>query len=231
MGYYEDLQKKILIIDDEPDIIEILRYNLEKEGYAVVSADDGETGITAASLENPDLIILDIMMPGMDGVEVCKKIRSKKNLKNILITFLSARAETYSELAGFNAGCDDYMVKPVNIPILLARLKALLRRGRLVEETKHLYKFSNLEINEETMVVLKKGQKIELPKKEFELLLLLVSKPGKVFGRKEIYRKIWRNNEKTNDRVIDVYIRNLRKKIGKKYFKTAKGTGYKFVPH
>jgi two-component system alkaline phosphatase synthesis response regulator PhoP len=147
-----------------------------------------------------------------------------------MIAFLSSRSETYSELAGFTAGADDYMVKPVNIPVFLARVKALLKRGRNTDETNLVYRFHNLEIDIEKMLILKKGHKIELPKKEFELLLLLISKPGKVFGRKEIYRKIWKNSDKTNDRVIDVYIRNLRKKLGKKYFKTAKGTGYKFVP-
>lgn len=222
---------KILIVDDEPDILEFLRYNLEKEHFVVFSAGDGITGFNIAKKEKPDLIILDIMMPKMDGVELCRLIRSDENLKNTLITFLTAREEEYSQIAALDVGGDDYITKPIRPRVLVSRIKALLRRkhtgfGEIEEET--WLEFGDLKIDKEKVMIIKKGQQIDLARKELELLMLLVSKPGKVFSREEIFNKIWGNDVIVGNRTIDVHIRKLREKIGDDFIKTIKGIGYKF---
>ncbi len=221
---------KILVVDDEPDILEILKYNLEKGGYAVLTASNGEESIEIAEKENPDLIILDIMMPKMDGVEVCRTLRSKEQFNNTVITFLTARDEDYSQIAALEIGGDDYITKPIRPRVFLSRVKALLRRSERIEEEQEerLIKVSNLTVDTERISVLKEGKEIELAKKEFELLHLLVSKPGKVFSREEIFNKVWGTDVIVGNRTIDVHIRKLREKIGDDYIKTIKGIGYKF---
>ncbi|MFN5575541.1 MAG: response regulator transcription factor [Bacteroidota bacterium] len=222
---------KILIVDDEPDILEFLRYNLEKEQFVVFSAGDGITGFQIAKKEMPDLIILDIMMPKMDGVELCRLIRADDNLKNTLITFLTAREEEYSQIAALDVGGDDYITKPIRPRVLISRIKALLRRkhtgsAELEEET--CLEFGDLRIDKEKVMIIKNGEQIDLARKELELLMLLVSKPGKVFSREEIFNKIWGNDVIVGTRTIDVHIRKLREKIGDDFIKTIKGIGYKF---
>lgn len=222
---------KILIVDDEPDILEFLRYNLEKEQFVVFSAGDGITGFNLAKKEKPDLIILDIMMPKMDGVELCRLIRSDDNLKNTLITFLTAREEEYSQIAALDVGGDDYITKPIRPRVLVSRIKALLRRkhiGSAETEEETWLEFGDLRIDKEKVMIIKKGQQIDLARKELELLMLLVSKPGKVFSREEIFNKIWGNDVIVGNRTIDVHIRKLREKIGDDFIKTIKGIGYKF---
>ena len=219
----------ILIVDDEPDIIEILKFNLEKEGYAVVTASNGQEGIQKAEESQPDLIILDIMMPETDGVEVCRILRSKKEFKDTLIAFLTAREEDYSQIAALDVGGDDYITKPIRPRVLVSRIKALLRRsGRAGDEAASKMNFGSLVINQEEITVLVEGRKVELAKKEFELLSLLASKPGKVFTREEIFNKVWGTDVIVGNRTIDVHIRKLREKIGDHYIKTTKGIGYKF---
>jgi len=219
----------ILIVDDEPDIIEILRYNLEKEGFEVISAKNGQEGIKKAQEINPDLIILDIMMPEMDGVEVCRVLRSKKEFKDTLIAFLTAREEDYSQIAALDVGGDDYITKPIRPRVLLSRIKAILRRsGRMADESKENLTFGEITINQDAVSVSVKGIEIDLAKKEFELLSLLTSKPGKVFTRDEIFNKVWGTDVIVGNRTIDVHIRKLREKIGDHYIKTMKGIGYKF---
>ena len=222
---------KILIVDDEPDILEFLRYNLEKEQFVVFSAGDGITGFQIAKKEMPDLIILDIMMPKMNGVELCRLIRADDNLKNTLITFLTAREEEYSQIAALDVGGDDYITKPIRPRVLISRIKALLRRkhtgsAELEEET--WLEFGDLRIDKEKVMIIKNGEQIDLARKELELLMLLVSKPGKVFSREEIFNKIWGNDVIVGTRTIDVHIRKLREKIGDDFIKTIKGIGYKF---
>ena len=218
---------KILIADDEPDILEFLQYNLEKEGYAITTAGNGKEAIEAAKRVQPHLILLDIMMPVMDGIEACRELRSMPDFKNTLISFLTARNEDYSQIAGFDVGADDYITKPIKPRILISRIKALLRRfgSDIKEESVSL---GNISIDHEKYLVYKDGEKLSLPKKEFELLTLLTSKPGKVFSRKEIMSRIWGNDIIVGDRTIDVHIRKLREKIGEDNFKTIKGIGYKF---
>ena len=221
---------KILIVDDEPDILEFLKYNLDKEGYQVVTANDGEEGIKIAKAFLPDLIILDIMMPKMDGVEVCRTLRGNSNFDKTLIAFLTAREEDYSQIAALDVGGDDYITKPIKPRVFLSRIKALLRRSERAEqeEGSDVVKVADLIIDRDRVVV-KKGEKtIELAKKEFELIYLLVSKPGKVFTREEIFNKVWGTDVIVGNRTIDVHIRKLREKIGEKYIKTIKGIGYKF---
>lgn len=219
----------ILIVDDEPDIIEILRFNLEKEGFAVISAKNGREGIEKAKQSNPDLIILDIMMPEMDGVEVCRVLRGKKEFKDTLIAFLTAREEDYSQIAALDVGGDDYITKPIRPRVLVSRIKALLRRsGRMADESKTELTFGSLTINQEAISISVDGVEIDLAKKEFELLSLLASKPGKVFTRDEIFNKVWGTDVIVGNRTIDVHIRKLREKIGDHYIKTMKGIGYKF---
>lgn len=221
---------KILIVDDEPDIIEFLRYNLIKEGFSVCFAYDGEEGLRVAERERPDLIILDIMMPRMDGVEVCRQLRSKPEFDKTLITFLTAREEDYSQIAALEVGGDDYITKPIRPRVFISRIKALLRRTDRGENdgTAHLLKIGDLVIDREKVTVQKNDEIIELAKKEFELLNLLVTKPGKVFSREEIFNKVWGADVIVGNRTIDVHIRKLREKIGDDYIKTIKGIGYKF---
>lgn len=221
---------KILVVDDEPDILEFLRYNLEREGYIVVTANNGEEGIAKAEQENPDLIILDIMMPKLDGVEVCRMLRSRSEFDNTVITFLTAREEDYSQIAALDVGGDDYITKPIRPRVFISRVKALLRRSERAEElvTDDIINIGGLIIDRERVNVTKGDEVISLAKKEFELLLLLVSKPGKVFSREEIFNKVWGTDVIVGNRTIDVHIRKLREKIGDHYIKTIKGIGYKF---
>lgn len=223
-----DQKHKILIVDDEPDIIEFLTYNLVKEGYQVVSASNGSEGIEIATKELPDLIILDIMMPEMDGITACQNLRKLPAFKQTLITFLSARSEDFSQIDALDAGGDDYITKPIRPKVLMARLKALLRRFEPEGVSTNELNFGDLFINKEKMIVRKGLQEIVLAKKEFELLMLLTSKPGKVFNRDEIYSKVWGNDIIVGDRTIDVHIRKIREKMGDDIIKTIKGIGYKF---
>ncbi|MEZ5058709.1 MAG: response regulator transcription factor [Saprospiraceae bacterium] len=224
-------KKKILVVDDEPDIIEILKYNLEKEGFEIFSANNGDEGIKIAEREKPDLIVLDIMMPEMDGVEVCRVLRSKKDFNNTLIAFLTAREEDYSQIAALDVGGDDYITKPIRPRVLASRIKALFRRGGRNEEGEddsNILEIADLVINKDSITVERDGEIIDLAKKEFELLSLLAGKPGKVFTREEIFNKVWGSDVIVGNRTIDVHIRKLREKIGDNYIKTIKGIGYKF---
>ncbi|MGC6431822.1 MAG: response regulator transcription factor [Jejuia sp.] len=218
---------KILLVDDEPDILEIVGYNLSSEGYQVITAENGVEAVKKAKKELPQLIILDVMMPEMDGIEACETIRKQPELKDVVITFLTARGEDYSQVAGFDAGADDYITKPIKPKVLVSKVKALLRRFK--EEVKDTVKVGNLVINRDEYKIILKGNEIILPRKEFELLSLLASKPGKVFKRDEILDKVWGNEVVVGGRTIDVHIRKLREKLGDKSFKTVKGVGYKFV--
>ncbi len=222
---------KILLVDDEPDILEILNYNLSSQGYQVYTAKNGAEGVEKAKKKTPHLIILDVMMPEMDGIEACEIIRNTKGLENTIITFLTARGEDYSQVAGFDAGADDYITKPIKPKVLLSKIKALLRRlkedpGMQAEE---VIKVGHIVINREEYKVLNNGKEIILPRKEFELLALLASKPNKVFKREVILDKVWGQEVVVGGRTIDVHIRKLREKIGDEHFKTVKGVGYKFV--
>ncbi len=221
---------KILLVDDDNDILEFIKYNLEKEGYQVYTANNGRIAVDIAIKELPSLIILDVMMPDMDGVETCIKMREHPKLKNTLIIFLTARNEDYSQIAGFDAGADDYITKPIKPRVLTSRVKALLRRGSSSDEAEAIsnIEFDGLLIDRERYVVTKDGIEINLPKKEFELLALLASKPGKVFSRETILEKVWGGEVIVGDRTIDVHIRKLREKLGEDYIKTVKGVGYKF---
>ena len=223
-------EAKILLVDDEPDILEFMEYNLKKEGYKVFTGKNGKEAIDIARKEKPDLIILDIMMPVMDGIEACHHIRQLPELKNTIITFLTARNEEYSQIAGFDVGADDYITKPIKPTLLTSRVKALLRRvnGNGEPQGAPILTIGDLKIDRERYLVFKNEEPISLPRKEFELLALLTSKPGKVFTREEIYNKIWGNDVIVGDRTIDVHIRKLREKIGVENIKTLKGIGYKF---
>ncbi|MBD1260416.1 response regulator transcription factor [Maribacter polysiphoniae] len=221
---------KILLIDDEPDILEIVAYNLTTEGYQVFTAKNGVEGVAVAKKKLPHLIILDVMMPEMDGIEACGIIRKIPELENTIITFLTARGEDYSQLAGFDAGADDYITKPIKPKVLVRKVTALLRRFK--EETpvaEEIFKVGNIVINREEYKIVNNGTEIILPRKEFELLSLLTSKPNKVFKREVILNKVWGNEVVVGGRTIDVHIRKLREKIGDEHFKTVKGVGYKFV--
>lgn len=220
--------EKVLIVDDEKDILEFLKYNFEKEGYAVFTAENGIEGKSLAYKNRPDLIILDIMMPGMDGVELCKDLRESTDFTDTLIIFLTARGEDYSQIAGFEVGADDYITKPVKPRVLLARVKALLKRKGKVKTEQNVIDLSNLSIDLNKRDVIIAGNSIHLPKIEFDILVLLVSYPGKIFTREEIYSKIWGNEVYVSDRTLDVHIRKLREKIGSDYIKTIKGVGYGF---
>ena len=221
--------KKILIVDDEPDILEFLQYNLRKEGYEVVTANDGKIAIAVAEKEKPNLIILDIMMPELDGVETCRLLRTKKEFQDIPIAFLTARDEDFSQITALDVGGDDYITKPIKPRVLVSRINALLRRaGRGDDETQHVIELHDLKIDREKVLVFRGEQAIELPRKEFEILWLLASKPGRVFTREEIFDKIWGSDVIVGDRTIDVHIRKLRERIGEHYIKTMKGIGYKF---
>ena len=221
---------RILLVDDEPDILEILKYNLTSEGYQVSTAKNGLEGVEKAKKKRPHLIILDVMMPEMDGIEACEKIRNTEGLEDTIITFLTARGEDYSQVAGFDAGADDYITKPVKPKVLMSKVKALLRRLRESEDPQlDIKKVGNIVINREEYKVVNKGKEIILPRKEFELLSLLTSKPDKVFKREVILDKVWGQEVVVGGRTIDVHIRKLREKIGDHHFKTVKGVGYKFV--
>lgn len=220
---------KILLVDDEPDILEIVRYNLKNEGYQVFTASNGAEGVKSAKKIIPHLILLDIMMPEMDGIEACEKIRKVKDLEHVIISFLTARGEDYSQVAGFDAGADDYITKPIKPKLLVSKIKSLLRRLKENEEQDTSTRIGDIVINREEYVVFKGDKKIVLPKKEFELFSLLTSKPGKVFKREIILDSVWGNEVVVGGRTIDVHIRKLREKIGDDFFKTIKGVGYKFV--
>ena len=219
---------KILLVDDEPDILEIIGYNLSQEGYQIVTAKNGREAIAKAKKELPHLIIMDVMMPEMDGMEACENIRKIPELSHTIITFLTARSEDYSQVAGFDAGADDYIAKPIKPKLLVSKVKALLRRLKEVETNSATLNVGGIEINRETYKIIKDGEEIVLPRKEFELFYLLASKPGKVFTREEILDKVWGNEVVVGGRTIDVHIRKLREKIGEDVFKTIKGVGYKF---
>lgn len=220
--------EKILLVDDEPDIIDLISYNLEKEGYQIKSANNGRDGIEIAKTFQPDLILLDVMMPEMDGIETCVEIREIDSLKNVIIAFLTARGEDYSQIAGFDAGADDYITKPIKPRVLISRIQALLRRKSVTELVSSSQTYGGISIDKERYIVGFEGQELNLPKKEFELLALLVSKPGRVFTREIILQTIWGNDVVVGDRTIDVHIRKLREKIGNEAIKTVKGVGYKF---
>jgi two-component system alkaline phosphatase synthesis response regulator PhoP len=218
------MSKKILIVDDEKDILELLDYHLIKEGYKTMKASNGKEALKVAKNFLPDLVLLDLMMPEMDGIETCIEFREDKLLKDCLIAILTARAEDYSQIAGLNAGADDYINKPIKPRVLLSRIKALLRR---TESKVNSDSNVELEIDTEKYVAILKGEEMLLPKKEFELLALLFSKPGKVFTREVILARVWGDDIIVGDRTIDVHIRKLREKLGNQYIKTVKGVGYK----
>ena len=220
--------EKILIVDDEADILEIVGYNLKKEGFEVLTAENGKRAIEIAIEEKPSLIILDVMMPEMDGMETCYQMRNIPALKNTLITFLSARGEDYSQIAGFDAGADDYITKPVKPRVLISKVKAILRRKGGGETVLEDIEAGGISIDRERYLIKQGVKEINLPKKEFELLSLLMSKPGKVFTREAIMNQIWGGEVVVGDRTIDVHIRKLREKLGEEIIKTIKGVGYKF---
>ncbi|MCL2416522.1 MAG: response regulator transcription factor [Bacteroidales bacterium] len=220
------MQKKILLVDDEPDILEFLKYNLEKAEFEVVTANNGKEAIALAEKTNPDLIVLDVMMPEMDGVEACQELRQIEKLAQTLIVFLTARGEDYSQIAGFGAGADDYITKPISPKLFVTKINALLKRSRFVE--KRELKTKDIVIDREKFIVIKNGKTFSLPRKEFQLLELLASKPGKVFTRHEIFREVWGDNVVVGDRTIDVHVRKIRDRLNLDTIKTVKGIGYKF---
>lgn len=221
---------RILLVDDEPDILEIVGYNLTAEGYQVATAENGLEAVAAAKKEKPHLIIMDVMMPEMDGIEACEQIRKIPDLSETIITFLTARGEDYSQMAGFEAGADDYITKPIKPKVLTSKVKALLRRFRDNKKPEaDVLNLSGLSINRDEYKVTIGEEEILLPRKEFELLYLLASHPGRVYKRDEIMEKIWGNDVVVGGRTIDVHIRKLREKVGEERFQTIKGVGYKFV--
>ncbi|MEJ5317246.1 MAG: response regulator transcription factor [Tenuifilum sp.] len=223
---------RILIVDDEPDIVEFLSYNLKKEGFQIQTASNGREAIERAIDFRPHLILLDVMMPDMDGIETCEQFRKQPSTSNTLIAFLTARSEDYSQIAGFDAGGDDYITKPIKPKVLISRIKALLKRsGTLIDdaESPDTIPAEGIYIDKERYSVYVNGNELSLPKKEFELLALLYSKPQKVFTRDEIYQAVWGDDIVVGDRTIDVHIRKLREKLGDDYIKTVKGVGYKFT--
>ncbi len=223
------IKQKILIVDDEPDIRELIEYNLKKEGYQVFTASNGQEGVSEAKRSHPDLIILDIMMPKMDGIEACRILRTMNEFKNTFMVFLTARSEEYSEIAGFNVGADDYIAKPIKPRALISRINAILRRNAQNEEVvENKVEIGDLVIDREAFLVYQGGNKVVLAKKEFELLYLLASKPGKVYTREVILKNIWEDSVVVTNRTIDVHIRKLREKLGDTYVTTVKGVGYKF---
>ena len=224
----------ILLVDDENDILEFLSYNLRSEGFNIHTATNGREAVKIAGEVRPHLVLMDVMMPEMDGIEACQEIRANPSLEHTLVAFLTARGEDYSQIAGFEAGGDDYITKPVRPKVLVSRIKALLKRRNTADRQQEtngqtIIGSGHLIIDKERYLVIKKGKDISLPRKEFELISLLISKPGKVFTREEIYDRIWGENVVVGDRTIDVHIRKLREKIGEKHIKTVKGIGYKFV--
>lgn len=222
-------KQKILIVDDEPDILELIAYNLNKEGYLFITANNGIEAIQMAKKHHPDLILLDIMMPKLDGIETCRQLRAMPEFKNTYMVFLTARSEEYSEISGFNVGADDYIAKPIKPRALISRINAILRRNTIadVEVSKRL-EIGDLVIDREAYLVFQNGNKITLAKKEFELLYLLATKPGKVFTREGILNSIWEDSVVVTNRTIDVHIRKIREKLGDHYVTTVKGVGYKF---
>jgi len=227
-------KEKILLVDDEIDITEFIGFNLEKEGYLVEKAHTGEEAVKKAKEFLPDLIILDVMMPDMDGMETCEHLRAIPELNNPIIAFFTARSEDYSQIAGFDAGADDYIAKPVKPKVLVSRVKALLKRRNSSQQSddnqqQQILQTGSLIIDKERYIVKNNNEELILPRKEFELLLLLTSKPDKVFTRDEIYSKVWGDDVFVGDRTIDVHIRKLREKLGQEHFKTVKGVGYKYV--
>ena len=230
MPQLSDMGKQlILLVDDEPDILDFIEYNLVKEGYDVRTAGNGKDGVALAKKLTPDLILLDMMMPEMDGVEACTEIRKTTSLDRTIVAMLTARGEDYSQIAGFEAGADDYILKPVKPRVLISRIQALLRRKKSASYVGGDYDGTGLMIAPERYVVLLEGKELSLPKKEFELLSLLASQPGRVFGREKILATVWGTDVVVGDRTIDVHIRKLREKLGEHFFKTVKGVGYKFV--
>jgi two-component system alkaline phosphatase synthesis response regulator PhoP len=218
---------KILIVDDEKDILEFLKYNFEKEGYEIHCADNGSKGLEMALKVKPDLMILDIMMPEVDGVELCTQLREIPEFDDAIIVFLTARSEDYSQIAGFEVGADDYITKPIKPKVLLARVKALLKRkGKKTKKQDNIIDLADFSINKDKRDVVINGESIHLPKIEFELLFLFASHPGRIYAREEIYSKIWGNDVIVSDRTLDVHIRKLREKIGDSLIKTIKGVGY-----
>ncbi len=223
-------KQKVLLVDDEQDILDLLGFNLEKEGFEVFTANNGRSGLEIAKQQIPDLILLDVMMPGMDGMETCREIRDDAKLKHVVIAFLTARNEDYSQIAGFDAGADDYIAKPIKPRVLISRVKALLRRNAPNESVEKEVPSHGIVIDKDRYIVIKDGTQLNLPKKEFELLALLCSAPGRVFTRENILTSVWGNDVIVGDRTIDVHIRKLREKLGDENFKTVKGVGYKFEP-
>ncbi len=229
---------KILIVDDEADMLDFISYNLKTKNFQIFTTDNGAEAIRLAKENIPHLILLDVMMPGMDGIETCEELRKTQALDHTIIAFLTARGEDYSQIAGFEAGGDDYSTKHVRPKVLYSRIKALLKRfekssvaqkEEVVHEMNNIIKKKDLMIDRERFVVMKNNEELILPKKEFELLSLLISKPDKVFTRDQIFHEVWGDNIVVSDRTIDVHIRKLREKIGDKFIKTVKGVGYKFV--
>lgn len=226
------MKQTILIIDDEFDIRKLLRYNLENSNYSVLEAENGMEGIELAKRSKPDLILLDVMMPGLDGIETCERIKNIPELSNVLICILSARGEDYSQLAGFDAGADDFITKPIKPKLLISKIKAILRRSApksIDQDDTQSSESSDIQIDYDQYLILKNGEELFLPRKEFELLALLMSKRGRVFKRDEIMNRVWGTDVVVGDRTIDVHIRKLRKKIGDKHIQTVKGVGYKFI--
>jgi two-component system alkaline phosphatase synthesis response regulator PhoP len=220
---------KILLVDDEADVLEIIRYNLEQEGYNVKTASDGQQALVKAKKHQPQLIIMDVMMPHIDGIEACEQLRKDPMFNDTIIMFLTARGEDYSYVAAFDAGADDYVTKPIKPKVLVSKVKALLRRFKEKEPDQDKLQVGKLIIDREQYEVSYKGEVFSLPKKEFELLYLLASKPDKVVKREKIMEIVWGSEVVVGDRTIDVHIRKLREKVGDKSFKTVKGVGYKFI--
>ena len=219
----------IIVVDDDPDILEILSYNLNTEGYKVITAENGVEAVKKAKKKKPQLVILDVMMPEMDGIEACEKIRETPGLESTIITFLTARGEDYSQVAGFDAGADDYITKPVKPKVLMSKVKALLRRFKTDAKQNNILSIGDITINQDEYKVINEGNEMTLPRKEFELLSLLTSEPNKVFKRDDILNTVWGSEVVVGGRTIDVHIRKLREKLGDDKFKTVKGVGYKFV--
>ena len=220
---------KILLVDDEPDVIEIIRYNLEKEGYKLYTASNGKEALEKAKKKLPHLIIMDVMMPKMDGIEACEQLRNDIRFNDTIIMFLTARGEDYSYVAAFDAGADDYVTKPIKPKVIVSKVKALLRRLKKEEQTHEKIQIGKLIIDREQYEVTHMDKSFSMPRKEFELLYLLASNPDKVVKRDKIMEIVWGSEVVVGDRTIDVHIRKLREKVGDKYFKTVKGVGYKFI--